>query len=109
MTEFLSRKRWAIVGLLSASIAINLIDRQTLSVMAPLIRTALDLSPSQYGYITAAFQTGMLLGQVPAGALMDSLGTRLGLAAILGLWSLVSAGHAFAAGLGALIGLRSHF
>jgi ACS family hexuronate transporter-like MFS transporter len=106
MTEFLSRKRWAIVGLLSASIAINLIDRQTLSVMAPLIRTALDLSPSQYGYITAAFQTGMLLGQVPAGALMDSLGTRLGLAAILGLWSLVSAGHAFAAGLGAWIGMR---
>jgi ACS family hexuronate transporter-like MFS transporter len=106
MTEFSSRKRWAIVGLLSASIAVNLIDRQTLSVMAPLIRAALDLSPSQYGYITAAFQTGMLLGQVPAGALMDSLGTRIGLAAILGLWSLVNAGHALAAGLGALIGLR---
>ena len=106
MTELSSEKRWVVVGLLSASIAINLIDRQALSVMAPLIRAALELSPSQYGYITAAFQTGMLLGQVPAGSLMDSLGTRIGLAVILGLWSLINAGHALAAGLGAFIGLR---
>jgi MFS transporter, ACS family, hexuronate transporter len=106
MKERSNKDRWTIVALLSASIAINLIDRQTLSVMAPLIRTALDLSPSQYGYITAAFQTGMLLGQAPAGALMDSVGTRIGLAVILILWSLINAGHALAAGLGALIGLR---
>jgi ACS family hexuronate transporter-like MFS transporter len=101
-----SKKRWAIVALLSASIAINLVDRQSLSVMAPVIREHLHLSPSQYGYITAAFQTGMLAGQVPAGAFMDSIGTRTGLAWILILWSLVTASHGLAAGLLALIGLR---
>jgi hypothetical protein len=36
--------RWTIVGLLSASIAINLIDRQVLSVLAPVLRDAMQLS-----------------------------------------------------------------
>ena len=105
-TEIGPQKGWTIVGLLSASIGVNLIDRQALSVMAPVIREALKLSPSQYGYITASFQTGMLVGQVPAGSFMDSVGTRTGLAVILLLWSLINAGHAFAAGLGALLALR---
>jgi ACS family hexuronate transporter-like MFS transporter len=37
---------------------------------------------------------------------MDSVGTRMGLAVILALWSLVNASHALAAGLGALLALR---
>jgi ACS family hexuronate transporter-like MFS transporter len=85
---------------------INLVDRQSLSVMAPIIREHLHLSPSQYGYITAAFQAGMMMGQVPAGAFLDAVGTRAGLAGILVLWSVISASHALALGLAALIFLR---
>ena len=33
-----AKTRWTIVGLLSASITINLLDRQTLSVLAPFLR-----------------------------------------------------------------------
>jgi ACS family hexuronate transporter-like MFS transporter len=66
-----ARTRWTIVGLLSASIAINLIDRQVLSVLAPVLRESMQLSATQYAYITAAFQLGMMAGQVPVGALLD--------------------------------------
>lgn len=106
MTELSPRKSWAILALLSASMAINLFDRQILSVLAPVIRDSQHFSPSEYGYITAAFQVGMLLGQVPAGSLMDSAGTRAGLGLILVLWSLVNSSFALVSGLTGFVGVR---
>jgi len=101
-----ARLRWTIVGLLSSSIAINLIDRQVLSVLAPVLREELRLSATQYSYITASFQLGMMAGQVPVGALMDRVGTRLGLAAIFVAWSVIGGAHALAAGLSGFVALR---
>ncbi|MGA2115945.1 MAG: MFS transporter [Bryobacteraceae bacterium] len=106
MTELSARKSWAILALLSASMAINLFDRQILSVLAPVIRDSQHFSPSEYGYITAAFQIGMLLGQVPAGSLMDSVGTRVGLGLILVLWSLVNSSFALVSGLTGFVSVR---
>ena len=90
------KTRWTIVGLLSASITINLLDRQVLSVLASELRTAFQWSNAQYGYVAVAFNLGMMLGQVPAGALMDRLGTRIGLALIFVAWSVLTAAHALA-------------
>lgn len=91
-----SKTRWTIVGLLSASITINLLDRQVLSVLASELRTMFQWSNAQYGYVAVAFNLGMMCGQVPAGALMDRLGTRAGLAFIFVAWSVISAAHALA-------------
>ncbi len=97
---------WRIAGLLSVSICINLIDRQVLSVVAPVLREELRLSNTQYSYIVFAFQLGMLLGQVPAGVLMDLFGTRLGLTVIFLGWSLSNGLHSVARALGSFMGLR---
>ena len=91
-----SKTRWTIVGLLSASIAINLLDRQIFSVLAPLLRETFTWSNTQYGYAAVAFNLGMMLGQVPAGALMDRVGTKHGLLVIFLGWSLLTAMHALA-------------
>jgi MFS transporter, ACS family, hexuronate transporter len=91
-----SRTRWTIVGLLSASITINLLDRQVLSVLAAELREMFGWSNAQYGYVAVAFNLGMMAGQVPAGALMDRVGARVGLAAIFIAWSLITVLHAFA-------------
>ena len=91
-----SKTRWTIVGLLSASIAINLLDRQIFSVLAPLLRETFSWSNTQYGYAAVAFNLGMMLGQVPAGALMDRVGTKIGLLVIFLVWSLLTAAHALA-------------
>lgn len=97
-----SQTRWTIVALLSASITINLLDRQILSVLASELRTAFQWTNAQYGYIAVAFNLGMMCGQIPIGALMDRVGTRLGLAVIFIAWCVIDALHA-AAGPGTAI------
>jgi MFS transporter, ACS family, hexuronate transporter len=106
-TGLSSKVRWTIVGLLSASIAINLLDRQVLSVLASELRTEFSWTNAQYGYIAVFFNLGMMFGQVPAGALMDRVGTRTGLALIFLAWSLIGAAHAFVGGFAAAIGLST--
>lgn len=105
-TGLSSSRSWWIVGLLSVSIAINLVDRQVLSVVAPVLREQLTLSNTQYSYIILAFQVGLLLGQVPAGVFLDIVGARLGLLFIFLVWSAVNALHSLSRGLKSLIGLR---
>jgi len=100
------RLRTMVLALLSTSIAINLIDRQALSVVAPVMRAALHFSNTDYAYIVCAFQVGMFVGQAPAGALMDKIGTRLGLALAFIAWSAVSAAHAAVGSLVAFVLLR---
>ena len=100
------RVRWGLMWLLSASIAINLIDRQALSVVAPRLLRQLSLSDTQYSYILVAFQLGMIVGQLPAGIFLDWIGTRLGFAIIFVAWSVINGLHAFALNLWDLITLR---
>lgn len=106
-TGLSARARWTIVALLSASIAINLLDRQVLSVLASELRATFKWTNAQYGYIAVFFNLGMMCGQVPAGALMDRLGTRAGLALIFVVWSAIGAAHAVAGDLAAAVGLSS--
>jgi ACS family hexuronate transporter-like MFS transporter len=89
-------RKWTIVGLLSASITINLLHRQVLSVLASELRSQFHWTNAQYGYIAVAFNLGMMLGQIPAGQLMDKVGTRKGLLTIFSAWSVISLLHAFA-------------
>ncbi len=83
----LLRRRWLVLGLLFAVTVINFIDRQTVSVLAPVLRQALHLNNFQYGRIVAAFQFGMMTGELPMGALMDRWGVRIGLAGAVLWWS----------------------
>jgi ACS family hexuronate transporter-like MFS transporter len=88
------RRRWAILALLFFSITINLLDRQVLSLVAPLLRDQFRLSNTQYSYIVFGFLLGLTLAQVPAGALIDRRGARFGLAFITIWWSAANALHA---------------
>jgi MFS family permease len=106
-TELSSKARWTIVGLLSTSIAINLLDRQVLSVLASELRTEFSWTNAQYGYIAVFFNLGMMCGQIPAGAFMDRVGARTGLAIIFAAWSLIGAAHALVGSLAAAIGLST--
>jgi ACS family hexuronate transporter-like MFS transporter len=90
------RSRWTILALLTASITINLLDRQVLSVMAPLIRDELRLSNTDYSYIVFSFMLGLTLAQVPAGVWLDRRGARFGLPVIMAIWSAANALHATA-------------
>jgi ACS family hexuronate transporter-like MFS transporter len=79
--------RWIVLGLLLTITVINFIDRQTVSVLAPVLRETLHLSNAQYGRIVAAFQFGMMSGEFPMGWIMDRWGVRFGLAGAVLWWS----------------------
>ena len=91
-----SRRRWLILGLIFTITVINFIDRQTLSVLAPVISRVFHLTNTQYGRIVAALQFGMMSGEFPMGALMDRWGARLGLSAAVFWWSAATGAQVFA-------------
>lgn len=88
--------RWWILGLLLGVTIINFVDRQSLSIVAPLLRESLHLSNTDYGIIVAAFQMGMMVGEFPMGWLMDRRGVKFGLSLAVSWWSLANALHALA-------------
>jgi ACS family hexuronate transporter-like MFS transporter len=94
-----SPKRWGILALLFLSIMINLLDRQVLSVMAPIIRDELGLSNTDYSQILFAFLLGLTICQYPAGWMIDRKGARFGLPIIMFVWSIANGLHAFAQNL----------
>ena len=90
-----SPRRWLVLGLLCAITVINFIDRQTVSVLAPVIKDTFHLSNSAYGSIVAAFQFGMMSGELPMGWLMDRWGCELGLLTAVLWWSAATGMQAF--------------
>ncbi|MEZ5400621.1 MAG: MFS transporter [Bryobacteraceae bacterium] len=88
--------RWTLLALLFASITINLLDRQVLSVMAPRILEDLHINATGYSNIVFAFTLGLTLAQFPAGLWLDRKGARFGLPAIMLVWSAANALHGVA-------------
>lgn len=92
--------RWRVCAMLLAATTLNYIDRQVLGVLAPFLGERFGWSEIQYGSIVTAFQAAYAIGLLCAGAIIDRLGTRLGYAIALAVWSLAAMGHALAAGAG---------
>jgi ACS family hexuronate transporter-like MFS transporter len=100
------RARWGVLALLFLSIAVNLFDRQTLSVLAPLLREELNLSNTEYSYILFSFLLGLTVAQVPAGMWLDRKGPRFGLPILMLWWSTANGLHALARNVTHFCGLR---
>ena len=96
VTGRLGGYRWRICALLFWATTLNYIDRQVLGVLAPALGHALGWTQIDYGYIVAAFQIAYAIGLVFAGALIDKIGTRLGFALFIAIWSVAAASHALA-------------
>lgn len=94
--QALGSYRWRICALLFAATTLNYIDRQVLGVLAPFLGRAYGWSELDYGYIVTAFQGAYAIGLVFAGALIDRIGTRLGYALAIAIWSLAAMSHALA-------------
>lgn len=90
------RYRWRICALLLFATTINYIDRQVLGVLAPDLQRQLGWSEIEYGYIVTAFQAAYAIGLLCAGAIIDRLGTRIGYALAVAVWSIAAMSHSFA-------------
>jgi ACS family hexuronate transporter-like MFS transporter len=92
--------RWIICGLLFLATVINYIDRTVISVLEPELRHEIGWTDSQWGYISASFMLAYAIGFPLSGWFIDKVGTRLGFALSLIVWSLAAASHAFARNVG---------
>jgi len=86
----ISNLRWWIGGLLFASTVINYLDRQTLSVLAPYLKTQYQWNNQNFALIVIAFRVAYSVGQTVAGRLIDRIGTRKGLT-ITVIWYSIAA------------------
>jgi len=73
---------------------INYIDRQVLGVLAPYLQTVIGWNEIQYGYIVTSFQAAYAIGLLVSGGVIDRLGTRIGYAISIAIWSLAAMSHA---------------
>ena len=86
--------RWIICAMLFFATSKNYMDRQVLGILATELQTKLGWTEIQYGYIISAFQVAYAIGLVVAGRFLDRVGTRVGYALMMLVWSLASAAHA---------------
>jgi MFS transporter, ACS family, hexuronate transporter len=84
------RRRWWIVWTLFCSTAINYVNRQTLSVLAPVITREFHLTHGELSNIFGAFQIAYAGTWLIGGIFLDIVGTRLGLSIAVIWWSIVS-------------------
>lgn len=98
--------RWWIIGIVMVGTSLNYLTRSTLGVAAPTVLADLGIGTREYGWITAAFQAGIMLQPV-AGYVLDTIGLRVGLAVFAGGWAVITMAHGLATGWLSLLGLRA--
>ena len=106
MTTKIPHLRWGIAALLFFSTVINYVDRQALSVLAPVLTKELGISNIEYSNILTAFLAAYTLMYVGSGFLVDRWGARLALSVFIVWWSLANMSHALAVGVWSLGALR---
>ena len=76
--------------MLLVATTINYIDRQVLGVLAPFLQEEIGWSEIEYGYIVTSFQAAYAIGLLSAGAIIDRVGTRIGYAIAIAIWSVAA-------------------
>src|SRR5215469_51777 len=89
-------RRWLICALVFFATTINYMDRTVLGLLAPMLQTTIGWNEAQYGYIVTAFQVSYALGLLVMGPLVDRLGSRVGYAIAVVIWSLSAMAHSLA-------------
>lgn len=100
------RYRWWIGGLLFASTVVNYLDRQTLNVLGPTLKTEFQWSNQDFAWIIISFRAAYSIGQTIGGRILDRLGTRNGLTVTVLWYSSVASLTALAGGFWSFCAFR---
>ena len=102
----MTRYRWWIGTLLFLSTVINYLDRQTLSVLGPHLKTEFSWTNSDFALILIAFRIAYAVLQAASGRAMDRLGTRKGLSLSVAWYSIAGILTSFSVGLQSFCAFR---
>jgi MFS transporter, ACS family, hexuronate transporter len=106
MSHTIRHLRWYIGGLLFLSTVINYIDRQTLSVLGPVLKTEFQWTNSDFALVVIAFRIAYAFGQTASGRWLDRVGTRTGLSLAVAFYSVSAMLGSLGNGLRSFMGLR---
>jgi MFS transporter, ACS family, glucarate transporter len=101
--------RYLVVAGLFVLSLITYVDRAAISSVKEPLALELRLDDQQMGLVFSIFALGYALGQVPSGWLADRLGPRALLAAIVALWSLLTAATGWVTGFASMLTVRFLF
>jgi ACS family hexuronate transporter-like MFS transporter len=92
--------RWIVCALLFFAATINYVDRQVIGILKPTLQQQFGWSEIDYADIVFSFQLAYAIGLLLAGRFMDRVGTRVGFAVAIVVWSLAAMAHAEALSFG---------
>ena len=92
------RLRWFIVGWITLSTILNLIDRNTLSILAPTLEREFGLTNRDYSNIVSAFLISYTVMYTVGGRFVDRVGEKIGMTACILWWSVATMLHSLARG-----------
>src|SRR5258706_4639772 len=91
-------KRGVVITLLIAT-TVNCLDRQTLSVLAPVLQKEFGITSVGYSAVVNSFLVVYAIMYLMAGRMVDWLGTRRGLGLAIIWWSIAQLLHAYVTGV----------
>ncbi len=106
MDAGLRSRRWWLLGLMMLAGILNLVDRQVISVLKPLIQADLHWTDVDYGRLASLFQLSAAIAFLGAGWIVDRLGAKWAGPAGVFTWSLAAMAHGWAVTLGQFSAVR---
>jgi ACS family hexuronate transporter-like MFS transporter len=94
MRQTIGKYRWTICTLVFFATTINYLDRAVISLLKSDLEKAFKWDETDYSNIVIAFQLSYAVGMVFIGRLIDKLGTKMGYAVSIIMWSVAAVGHA---------------
>lgn len=102
------RYRWSICALVFFATTVNYLDRQVISLLKDdYLQPLLGWTEKDYSLVVISFQIAYAIGMLGAGWVIDRVGTKLGYAFALGVWSIAAILHSAARSNLGFIGARS--
>ncbi|QVV81509.1 MFS transporter [Serratia marcescens] len=86
--------RWWMLALFLLGVTVNYITRNSLGILAPELKTSLNMSTEQYAWVVASFQLAYTVFQPICGWLIDVIGLKMGFLICASIWAVVCMLHA---------------
>lgn len=96
VNEKIGNYRWTICALVFFATTINYLDRQVISLLKPILEKEFSWTETDYSNVVIAFQIAYAIGLLGFGRIIDKIGTKIGYALSLVVWSFAAIAHAFA-------------
>ena len=97
---------WIVLAFLFVATGLSFLDRQVLSMTIIKIQAEFKFSDVEYGFVNTAFLISYALMFTVGGRLIDTWGSKIGLAVAVGIWSVACGLHGAMTGFYQLVAFR---